>query len=92
VGGAGGAVGSKVRVHQTLDHFHGDGWEVVLSRRGDPLTQVLGLVRADGVYGGQDHLSGGGAPVARDQRAVVGCRGLARWWADSSLVTLDVVF
>ena len=71
-----GAVGGEILGQEALDHLQGDGREVVLSHRGDPLApaQVLRLVGADGVDGGQEVL-GGRRPVGGQQAAVVSCRG-----------------
>lgn len=69
-----GAVGGEVLGQQGLDHLQGDGREVVLSDRGDLLPQVLRLVGADGVDGGQEVL-GGRQSVGGQQAAVVSCRG-----------------
>jgi len=51
------------------------GGEVVLPGGGDPLGQVLGLVRTDGVYGGEDEPADRGrALVAGDHWTVVSRR------------------
>ena len=73
----GGSVGGEVLLQQTLDHLHRDGRQAALSHRGDPLGQILRLVWADRVYGGEDEAAVW-PQVAGDDGAVMSCGWLYR--------------
>merc|ERR1711953_1338041 len=77
VEGTGRSVGGEVLLQQTLYHLHRDWGQAALSHRGDPLGQILRLVWADGVYGGEDEAAVW-PQVAGDDGAMMSCGWLYR--------------
>ena len=68
-------MGSEVLSQQGLDQLQSDGGEVPLPHGRDSLAQVLGLVRAHRVDGGEDEAGGGRGAVGAQQAARVSLGG-----------------
>ena len=68
-------MGGQVLGQEGSHQLQGHGLEAGLSHGRDSLAEVLGLVRADGVYGGQHEPGGRRGRVGQHRAAQVSCRG-----------------